>query len=143
MNLKFFIPKTSTIPKYILQTIIKLFITKTQFFYNYQLLFDICVLFIFAICMLLLCILIRCTWYHTWWANSKLQCTSKYEHLASNARREWRPAGLELMHQKSLDPKYSYTLTLRGLKICGKISSSLPCPPIRSSTPWPPNQPYS
>ena len=58
--------------------------------------------------MLLLCILIRCTWYHTWWANSKLQCTSKYEHLASNARREWRPAGLELMDQKSLDPKYSY-----------------------------------
>ena len=34
-------------------------------------------------------------------------------------------------------------LTLRGLKICGNISSSLPCPPIRSSTPWPPNQPYS
>ena len=35
------------------------------------------------------------------------------------------------------------TLTLKELKIWRKISSSMPCPPIRSSTPWPPNQPYS
>ena len=35
------------------------------------------------------------------------------------------------------------TLTLKELKIWRKISSSMPCPPIRSSTPWPPNQPFS
>ena len=44
---------------------------------------------------------------------------------------------------KKVWAKNTLTLPLRELKICRKISSSMPCPPIRSSTPWPPNQPFS